>query len=284
MRIAKTIKNLRELVSNARKADKTVGLVPTMGALHEGHLTLVRACRKECGFTVVSIFVNPTQFGPKEDFRKYPRVLAKDAVLLEKEFTDVVFAPEVPEIYPAGCQTSIKTGSLAEPLCGLYRPGHFDGVATVVLKLCSIVGPDRAYFGWKDAQQLIVIKKMAEDFNLPVKIIGCPTRREKDGLAMSSRNRYLSPAEREAAPLLYRVLRRIKADVECGQRDFSAAVRSGREELAAEPLINVQYLDAVDLKELKPAQKETRGEVMVAAAVFVGSTRLIDNIRFKLKR
>ncbi|MFH0796093.1 MAG: pantoate--beta-alanine ligase [Candidatus Omnitrophota bacterium] len=282
MQIVKTISEVRRIVSHARNAGKAIGFVPTMGALHKGHLSLIRASRKECGFRVVSIFVNPTQFGPKEDYRKYPQDLKRDTRMVEKEGIDLIFAPEADEIYPEGYQTCVEVENLPRNLCGKYRPGHFPGVATVVLKLFHIVSPDQAYFGWKDAQQLIIIKKMVEDLNLPIKVVGLPTVREKDGLAMSSRNQYLSPEERTSAPILYKHLKNVKRMVETKQKSLKEALKETQKNLNKNPLIKLQYLEAVDLKRVEPVTENTRGKVLVAVAAFFGSTRLIDNIIIRL--
>jgi len=278
MQTVKTISEVRRLILHARNAGKTIGFVPTMGALHKGHLSLIRASRKECGFSVVSIFVNPAQFGPKEDYQEYPKDLKRDTRLIEKEGADLIFAPESTEIYPEGYQTYVEVQKFPQGLCGKYRPGHFQGVATVVLKLFHIVSPDRAYFGWKDAQQLLIIKKMVEDLNLSIKVIGLPTVREKDGLAMSSRNQYLSPEERKSAPLLYKNLKNVKRTVETKQKSLKEALKETQKNLNKNPLVKLQYLEAVDLKKLETVKKDTRGKILVALAAFLGSTRLIDNI------
>lgn len=268
---------LKRSLATTKRAGKKIGFVPTMGAFHEGHLSLIRACRKENHFCVVSIFVNPTQFGPAEDYQKYPRNLKKDAVMAKKEGADLIFAPRATEVYPDGYRTFVEVEGFSQKLCGRYRSGHFRGVATVILKLFNLVQPDKAYFGWKDAQQLIIIKKMAENLNLPVEIVGLPTVREPDGLAMSSRNRFLSPEERKAAPALYQTLLRIKETVESGKNGLKEAVVEARNFLRKNSLIKLQYLEAVDLKTLEPV-KEREKEVLVAIAAFLGKTRLIDNI------
>jgi pantoate--beta-alanine ligase len=287
MATVKKSTDLRERLNAVRKSGRKIGFVPTMGAIHEGHLALIRACRKAKLFCVISIFVNPTQFGPAEDYRKYPRNLEKDAKLAEKAGAGLIFAPGVKEMYPAGLQTSVKPAEwFSEELCGKYRPDHYRGVATVVLKLFNLVQPDKAYFGWKDAQQLIMIKMMARDLNFPIEIIGVPTVREPDGLAMSSRNIYLSPAERKAAPALYHTLLQIKNDCEKHKKSLKKTLKKASVCLKKNPFIKLQYLEAVDLSTLENAGKGIRlfpkDETLVAIAAFLGSTRLIDNIFVKM--
>lgn len=269
---------MRAAAAEARRAGRRVGLVPTMGALHEGHLALVRACRRESGLVVVSIFVNPTQFGPGEDYRRYPRPLERDVALARAAGAGLVFAPAAAALYPRGFRTFVEVKGLSRVLCGRYRPGHFRGVATVVLKLFQIVGPDRAWFGWKDAQQLVIIRRLVRDLDLPVEVRGLPTVREPDGLAMSSRNRYLSPAERAAAPAIYRVLRVIRDGVEHGGIALATALDDGRARLAAVPGLRLQYLAAVSPETLRPLSGRRPGPVIVMAAAFLGAARLIDNI------
>ncbi|MFH2069382.1 MAG: pantoate--beta-alanine ligase [Candidatus Omnitrophota bacterium] len=274
--ISKTA-DLQKHLSAIRKTGRKIGFVPTMGALHEGHLALIRACRKEKLFCVVSIFVNPTQFGPAEDYRKYPCNLKKDVNLAEKAGADLIFTPTAKQIYPAGYRTFVEIAELSKRLCGRYRPGHFRGVTTVVLKFFNLIQPDKAYFGWKDAQQLIIIKKMAQDLNLPVEIIGVPTVREPDGLAMSSRNVYLSPTERKTASVLYQTLLQIKNDCEKRGRNLRESLKEGETRLKKNRFIKLQYLEAVGQNTLEPPEN-TGDEILVAIAVFLGSTRLIDNI------
>lgn len=273
--------DLQKRLATVRKSGRKIGFVPTMGALHEGHLALIRACRKEKLFCVVSIFVNPTQFGPTEDYRKYPRNLKKDAKLAEKAGADLIFTPTAEQIYPTGYRTFVEVEKLSKRLCGKYRPGHFRGVTTVVLKFFNLIQPDNAYFGWKDAQQLIIIKKMAQDLNLPMEIIGVPTVREPDGLALSSRNVYLSPAERKSAPVLYQTLLQIKNDCEKRGKSLEKTLKAASSRLKENPLIKLQYLEAVDLNTLEPPEN-TGNEILVAIAAFLGSTRLIDNIFLKV--
>lgn len=269
---------IRAATDAARRSGLTVGLVPTMGALHEGHLALIRACRKECGLAVVSIFVNPVQFGPGEDFHHYPRDIGRDARLAAGAGADVIFAPAATEIYPPGFRTRVEVAGFSRVLCGRWRPGHFRGVATVVLKLFTVVTPDRAWFGWKDAQQLIIIRRMARDLALPVVITGLPTVREADGLALSSRNRYLSPADRARAPVLFRVLERVRTGVERRGLPLGSALCEARARLEAEPGLRLQYLSAVNPETLRPVSGRRPGQVLVLAAVFLGGTRLIDNV------
>jgi pantoate--beta-alanine ligase len=269
---------MKALVRKWKARGLTVGFVPTMGFLHEGHLSLVRESRRRSGATAVSVFVNPTQFGPREDFSRYPRDLERDAALLEGEAVDALFCPADAEIYPPGYATYVEVHDLQDRLCGKSRPGHFRGVATVVLKLFNIVEPDLAFFGWKDAQQVVILRQMAADLNLATEIVGCPLIREPDGLAMSSRNGYLSPEERKAALVLSRSLADAEELVARGERDAGRLVAAIRTMIEAEPLARVEYIEAVDLHGLRPVP-EIRGDVLVALAVHIGSTRLIDNVR-----
>jgi pantoate--beta-alanine ligase len=273
--------DLKKHLAAVRKSGKKIGFVPTMGALHKGHLALIRGCRKEKLFCVVSIFVNPTQFGPTEDYRKYPCNLKKDAKLAEKTGADLIFTPTAEQIYPTGYRTFVEVKELSKRLCGKYRPGHFRGVTTVVLKFFNLIQPDKAYFGWKDAQQLIIIKKMAQDLNLPMEIVGIPTVRESDGLALSSRNVYLSPAKRKAAPILYQTLLQIKNDCEKHGKNLEKTLEKASARLKKNPLIKLQYLAAVDLNTLEPPEN-TGNEILVAVAAFLGSTRLIDNVIIRI--
>jgi pantoate--beta-alanine ligase len=255
----------------------TFGLVPTMGFLHEGHLSLVRHARAECDHVGVSIFVNPTQFGPGEDLRTYPRDLERDLQRLDALGVDVVWAPTPELVYPPDFQTWVTVEAVARPLEGKARPGHFRGVATVVAKLFNAFTPDRAYFGQKDAQQVVVIRQMARDLNFPLEIVVCPTVREPDGLALSSRNTYLDPAERQAAAVLYRALSAAKAKYDAGEReaDMLRAVMSSI--LAAEPLAREEYVSAADPDTLAELER-VEGRVLLSMAVRIGKTRLIDNI------
>ena len=276
--VVRTASEVRAGVARARAQGKSVGLVPTLGALHEGHLTLMRRAREECGYVVVSIFVNPTQFAPGTDFERYPRDLEGDVEKAGTAGMDLVFAPGVEEMYPPGDSTFVEvTGPLVECLCGPHRPAHFRGVATVCAKLFDIVAADKAYFGEKDYQQLLVIAKMVRDLHLPVEIVPVPTVREPDGLALSSRNRYLSAEEREAAAVLYRALSEAKSRAEAGERDAAALVAGVREIIEAEPLVKLQYAELRDAKTLKTLGRLDRRAVLAAAA-FVGKARLIDNV------
>ena len=274
--ILRTIEALRRQVAAWRAAGETIGLVPTMGALHEGHLSLVRQARAQCRHTVVSIFVNPTQFGPNEDFNRYPRDLAGDAAKLGTVGVDAIFAPEAAEMYSAGASTAVTVAGLADGLCGPFRPGHFTGVATIVTKLLLQALPDAAYFGEKDYQQLQVIKRLTRDLDIPVRIESVPTYREPDGLAMSSRNAYLSPAERQIAPNLNRVLREVAAALARGEA-AAPAIAHGKAKLTQAGFTKIDYLEAVDAATLKPVERAT-GPVRVAAAAWLGRTRLIDNV------
>jgi pantoate--beta-alanine ligase len=260
-----------------RGLGKRIGFVPTMGALHEGHLSLVRAARERTDAVVASIFVNPTQFGPGEDYRRYPRDLASDARLLELEGVDILFAPAVEEIYPSDFQTYVAVERVSQPLCGCFRPGHFRGVATVVLKLFNIVQPHLAFFGRKDAQQSAVIRQMVCDLNLPIEIVVCPIVREPDGLAMSSRNAYLKPEERKAALVLSRSLRRAEELITAGERSSEKIAAAIRALLAAEPEARVDYVEVVDADTLT-GRPRIEGRTLVALAVWIGKARLIDNL------
>jgi pantoate--beta-alanine ligase len=261
----------------ARRAGKRLGFVPTMGALHEGHLSLVRAARSSCDALAASIFVNPTQFAPNEDLAKYPRSFERDRELLEREGVALLFAPSVEEMYPAGAVTWVTVEGLSDKLDGRSRPGHFRGVATVVAKLFHIVEPDAAFFGQKDAAQVAIIRRMVRDLNLPMEIVVCPIVRESDGLAMSSRNAYLDADQRKRALALHRALTRVQRMADGGQRKTSELVAAGRAELAGESSVRLEYLEIVDPDTLDPVDSISSG-ALVAVAAFVGSTRLIDNI------
>ena len=272
-----SIAQARSLLAEPRLARRTIGLVPTMGALHEGHLSLVRASRQRCDLTVVSVFVNPTQFGPEEDLASYPRDLERDAALLEAEGVDVLFAPSVEEMYPEGAETRVDPGPIANVLCGASRPGHFIGVATVVAKLFGIVSPDVAFFGEKDYQQLKVIERVVRDLDLPVEVVGCPIVRDGDGLALSSRNRYLTPGERARAVVLSRALLRVREQVGGGRTDAAALVDSLTDEISTEPGVRLEYAAVVDAESLAPVDIVARPcRALVAAQV--GAARLIDNV------
>ena len=266
----------RQCVRELRRGGKSVGLVPTMGALHEGHLSLLRRCRAENDVCALSIFVNPTQFGPQEDLGAYPRRLTEDLAVAEELGVDVAFAPRAEDMYQAGFATWVTVEGLTEPLCGRSRPGHFRGVTTVVTKLFNVVEPDRAYFGEKDYQQLAVVRRMARDLNMAVEIRACPTVREADGLAMSSRNARLTAEERALAPALYRALR-TAAEAAAKGATGREAEEIARREVARTPRFEVQYVEAVDPETLEP--KGDRGVPMVlAAAAYLGEVRLVDNV------
>ena len=279
MEILQTKCKVRAALAKARADGQTVGLVPTMGALHAGHLSLVEASVAQCDFTVVSVFVNPTQFGPSEDLEEYPRDIEGDAEKCQAAGADLIFAPSAKEMYPEGSCTTIHVAHLTEGLCGAFRPGHFDGVTTVCCKLFDIVQPDRAYFGEKDYQQLIVVRRMVRDLDLPLEIIGVPTLREPDGLAMSTRNQYLTEQERRAAPGLYRALQE-GADAARAEARGKEVEKTVATALAKEPLFQPQYISAVDPETLEPL--EDRGKpVVIAAAAILGKTRLIDNVKIE---
>ncbi len=273
----KLIRSVKEMVSIAGEyKGKTVGFVPTMGALHAGHLSLVRKAKEENEVVVVSIFVNPKQFGPNEDFNAYPRVLERDQNLIEKENVDYLFAPSVEDMYPEGFSTSIHVANLTDYLCGYYRPGHFDGVVLVVNKLFNIVRPTKAYFGQKDAQQFRVLRRMVDDLNMGIEMVEMPIVRESDGLAMSSRNAYLSPEERKKAPILHEALKYAADQIKSGRRDAFKIKREAVQIIRKYPEIKVQYFEIVDEKTLAPVSRVS-SKVIVAAAIFIGKTRLIDN-------
>jgi pantoate--beta-alanine ligase len=275
--LATTIGEVREATRAARRRGERIGLVPTMGALHEGHRSLLRTARAETDFVVVSIFVNPTQFGPGEDYRAYPRPLEADLAACREEDLDLVFAPSAEEMYGADAATTVHVAGLTEKMCGRFRPGHFDGVTTVVAKLLNIVGPDVAYFGEKDAQQLAVVRRMVRDLNVPVEVRACPLVRAEDGLAVSSRNAYLSPQERDRARVLGRALSEAREAILAGERDAPRIAEAVRERIEKTEGMALQYVAVVDPDTLEDV--ETIGEkVLVAVAAEVGEARLIDNI------
>lgn len=276
MLIESNIQAVRQQVSEWKKAGLSVGLVPTMGYLHEGHKSLIDAARKENDRVVVSIFVNPMQFGPNEDLESYPRDLEKDAGLCEKSGVDLIFHPQPEEMYAPGFCTYVDMNGLTTQLCGKSRPTHFRGVQTVVLKLFHIVTPDRAYFGQKDAQQLAVIRRMVRDLDVGVTIIGCPIIREADGLAKSSRNTYLNEQERQAALVLNRSLQAGKALIEAGETNAQVIRQEIISEIEKEPMARIDYVDVVDFDTITPIDT-IQGTVLTAIAVFIGKTRLIDN-------
>jgi pantoate--beta-alanine ligase len=276
VRVVKTIAEMQSLSRERRMRGSVIGFVPTMGALHEGHLSLVRRARSECGTVVASIFVNPLQFGPSEDFAKYPRTFESDCRSLKAEGVDVLFAPHAAEMYPNGSVTTVTVSEIGDRLDGASRPGHFIGVATVVAKLFHVVGPTRAYFGQKDAAQLAVLRQMVRDMNFDVELVACAIVRDTDGLALSSRNQYLSETEREHALLLHRTLLQMERTIAKGERQSTQLVRAGLEALNAEAGIRVDYLAIVDAKTLLAVPSAETG-TLVAVAASVGSTRLIDN-------
>jgi pantoate--beta-alanine ligase len=280
MRLVHTVAEMKKIVGDILKSGKSIGFVPTMGYLHKGHLSLVEAARKENDVVVVSIFVNPTQFGPNEDYNRYPRDLERDLRLLEPIGVDYVFNPSVEEMYPAMYSTYVEEVELSKYLCGASRPGHFRGVCTVVTKLFNIVKPTKAYFGQKDAQQFRVLRRMVRDLNMDVEMIEMPIVREEDGLAMSSRNVYLSPEERKEATRLYKSLLKAKELIESGERDVQK-IKSEMLKILDHPLLKVDYVEIVDEETLKPVEKIER-KVIVALAVFVGKARLIDNMIFEV--
>jgi pantoate--beta-alanine ligase len=277
MKICTTIDAMRAASRSQRSAGKRLGLVPTMGALHEGHLSLVRAARAKCDVAAASLFVNPLQFGPKEDLEKYPRNLERDCTLFEKEGVDFLFAPDVEEMYPAGAVTYVTVEGLSDKLCGRSRPGHFRGVTTVVSKLFHIVEPDLAFFGQKDAAQVAIIRRMVRDLNFPVEIVVCPIVREADGLAMSSRNAYLDLQQRKSAPALYRSLMEVQRRFDQGERIPARLIEAGQRVVRGEPSLRLDYFEIVDPVTLDPVL-DLSGSALVAVAAFVGNTRLIDNI------
>jgi len=278
--VFRTVEELRAAILPHFQAREAIGFVPTMGALHEGHASLLDRAAAETPVTVLSIFVNPTQFGPNEDFTRYPRTFEADLELAARSGVQYVFAPAPDVVYPRGFSSFIEVAGVSEPLCGAFRPGHFRGVATVVFRLFQIVRPHVAYFGQKDLQQCLVIERMARDFELPTKISICPTLREHDGLAMSSRNRYLSPGERAKAAVLFRSMEAVRVAFEAGERSIEALLGQAREELAREPDFKVQYAEIRRLPDLSPAASAEE-PVAYAVAGFLGGTRLIDNLILK---
>ena len=276
MEIVRTISWMKQIGRAARHEERVLGFVPTMGALHRGHASLIQAVKAQCSPVVVSIFVNPKQFGPTEDFQKYPRTLESDRALLESLSVDYLFAPPAEEIYPQGFRTLVNVEGLSNRLEGRSRPGHFQGVATVVLKLFEIVQPRFAYFGRKDAQQCRVIQQMAADLNLDTEIVVSPIVREPDGLALSSRNAYLSPDDRRAATALNRSLEAVKAEVNAGQRDAAQLIAAARRVLDSEPGVKTDYVEIVDAESLEPVTVLRKRSLALIAA-HVGKTRLIDN-------
>ena len=275
-----SISEIRAYIESWKKEGLSIGFVPTMGYLHEGHKSLIEKAREQNHKVVVSIFVNPTQFGPNEDFESYPRDLQKDEQLCCDAGADLIFAPEASEMYFNDATTYISVQGLTDSLCGEKRPGHFNGVCTVVSKLFNIVSPHRTYFGEKDAQQLAVIKRMVRDLNINVEIIGCPIVREPDGLAKSSRNSYLLPTERAAAIILSKSLKAAKTAIENGERSGEKVKAIIREIITSEPLASIDYIELVDSNSIKSVE-HIENSVLVAIAVYIGKTRLIDNFTFK---
>ena len=282
MKIIRSINQMQEFALRAAASQKTIGFVPTMGALHQGHLSLIRQARKDNDLTVVSIFVNPAQFGPREDFKKYPRVFKRDAAFCKKEGVDVIFYPQAKAMYPDNYQAYVNVEDLSSPLCGKPRLGHFRGVATVVSKLFNIVRPNSAYFGQKDAQQSVIVKRLASDLNFPVKIKVMPIVREVDGLAMSSRNRYLNQKERRDALVLYKALRLAQHLIKSGLKDSSRIILRMRQLISKKRRAKIDYTAIVDAQTLEPIKKIKAG-CLIALAVYIGKTRLIDNIVIELK-
>jgi pantoate--beta-alanine ligase len=278
MIVARTVADFRAARDELLRGGRTLGLVPTMGYLHEGHRSLMRRARAECEVVAVTIFVNPTQFGPNEDFTRYPRDESGDFEACSGEGVDLVLAPSIDEIYPEGACTTVSVGQLSRVLEGAARPGHFDGVATVVSKLFTIAGPCRAYFGQKDAQQLMVIRRLARDLLFPVEVLGCPIVRESDGLAMSSRNVYLSGDERTQALAISRGLRRAEAAWAGGMRDAAALRRLVESEIEAQPLARVDYISLADAESLDEISGSVQRPALLSVAVRFSGARLIDNV------
>ncbi|NIM58924.1 MAG: pantoate--beta-alanine ligase [Candidatus Aminicenantes bacterium] len=277
MKVIKKIDEVRRVISGIKSQGKSVGFVPTMGYLHEGHLSLVRESIRIADVTVVSIFVNPAQFGPREDFDEYPRDLDRDSEVLKKQGVDYLFVPEADEIYPQGYKTYVEVHDLQDKLCGRSRPGHFRGVCTVVLKLFNIIDPDISFFGQKDYQQAVILKRMAKELNLEVKIDVMPIIREGDGLALSSRNKYLTQEERKAALVLSRSLEEAKSMVGKGQTNSATIIKEMKEMIGRESLAKIDYVEIVDAENLDPVARVEK-EALAAVAVFIGKVRLIDNI------
>lgn len=275
--VTHTVPTTRQAVAAAHERKQSVGLVPTMGALHEGHASLIRLARQQCGFVAVSIFVNPMQFGPNEDYSRYPRTLTEDLIVCEREGVDLVFVPEPADMYPLGYRTWVDVDTLGRRLCGASRPGHFRGVTTVVLKILNIVEPDRAYFGQKDAQQVRILQQMVRDLNVATEVVVGPTVREPDGLALSSRNAYLSAEARKNATVLINTLREVRRRVEAGERDASVLRQFMSERVRGTPGAELDYADIVDYDALQPVDLLS-GPALAALAVKFGGTRLIDNI------
>lgn len=282
MQVVRSIKKMQQISDNLRKKGKIIGLVPTMGALHKGHLRLIEIAKKKSDFVVVSIFVNPKQFGPGEDFRRYPRTFQQDKKLAQKVGCDLIFNPDEKQMYPKDFQSYVIVEKLSQDLEGARRPGHFKGVTTVVAKLFNIVKPHLTVFGQKDAQQAVIVKKMIEDLNFDLKFMLAPTFREQDGLAASSRNSYLSAVDRQKASVLYRALRLAEKMIEDGERDGSKITAQLKKLISEEPTVKLDYIAVTDSESLIPVE-EIKGKVLISLAAFMGNTRLIDNITIKVK-
>lgn len=282
MELCHSIEEMRNQIKKWKKCGKKIGFVPTMGYLHQGHMSLVERAKKENDIVVLSIFVNPMQFGPDEDFFAYPRDMKQDKILCETYQVDAIFCPQAEEMYEKGYSCFVDMNTLTQGLCGKSRPGHFRGVQTIVLKLFHIIEPDQAYFGQKDAQQLIVIRKMVKDLNLDIRIVGCPIVREEDGLAISSRNTYLSVEERKAALILSESLAKAKKQMEEGELDAITLKEEIRKKIKSEPLAVIDYVEIVDTNTLSSITR-LNGNILIAIAVWIGKTRLIDNIMVKIE-
>lgn len=282
MQTVEDIEKMKILVERLKRRGKSIGFVPTMGFLHEGHLSLVKESLAKSDVTVVSIFVNPSQFGPNEDFRDYPRDFEKDSLLLSEMGIDILFAPREEQMYPSGYQTYVQVENLQDRLCGKSRPVHFKGVCTVVLKLFNIIQPDLAFFGQKDAQQAAILKKMIEDLNLEVDLEILPIVREKDGLALSSRNLYLNPEERRAARVLSSSLEEARKRIEAGERETEFIIDKIRQIIQSEELTKIDYVEIVDSTSLGPLRR-IKDQALIALAVYIGKTRLIDNLIIQVK-
>jgi len=276
MRILETPEDMHAACAQRKREGKRIGFVPTMGALHDGHLSLIRAAKTQSDVVAASIFVNPLQFGPNEDLAKYPRQFERDRELLEAEGCELLFAPQTKDMYPPGATTYVEVAGLSDRLDGKSRPGHFRGVTTVVSKLFHIVEPDAAFFGQKDAAQVAIIRRMVRDQNIPVRIVVCPIVRDKDGLAMSSRNAYLDPAQRKQAVVLHRALMRMQTMADTGERSAEQLIAAGKQVIAEEPAAKLDYLEVVDCDTLEPIGDVSHG-ALIAVAAWIGSTRLIDN-------
>ncbi len=281
MQIVHTIDEVQGHIKDAKQSGKSVGYVATMGFLHDGHMALIDSARRDNDVVVASVFVNPLQFGPNEDFESYPRDIFHDASLLERHHCNILFAPSVVEMYPTESLTHVQVDELGGGLCGKTRPTHFLGVTTVVTKLLNIIQPDKAYFGQKDGQQLVIIKRMVKDLNMPVEIIGVPIVREDDGLAKSSRNIYLTPEVRPHATILHRTLEWVKAQIEAGEHDTRKLLEEMKSRINSEPYVKLDYAEIVDLDMLRPVSTAA-GDIMVAVAAYVGKARLIDNVQIHL--